>query len=168
MTVRREFERGGEKLVVAAEHIQGDRWRIRVGEHVREIAAQRKPDGRIAVLDGGGNHYAAVAPGPGPGDLMVRLDGTTHRLRAWQGRAGAEAAGTGRLEAPMTGTVLTVHVAVGDHVQAGKTVAVMTAMKMEHKLVADVDGTVVEVGAEAGGQVEAGAVVVRIEADADS
>ena len=71
---------------------------------------------------------------------------------------------TSALEAPMTGTVLAVHVAVGDRVEVGQTVAVVTAMKMEHKLQAEIEGVVAEVGAAAGDQVDQGAVVVRIEA----
>ena len=63
----------------------------------------------------------------------------------------------------MTGTVLAVHVKAGDTVEVGQTVAVVTAMKMEHKLAAGVAGTVAEVGAAPGDTVEQGHVVVRIE-----
>jgi biotin carboxyl carrier protein len=43
----------------------------------------------------------------------------------------------------------------------------MEAMKMEHNLTAPIDGTVAQVAAT-GAQVIAGAVVVRIEADAET
>jgi biotin carboxyl carrier protein len=77
-------------------------------------------------------------------------------------RAGA-AAGDGRLIAPMPGVVLEVAVAAGDAVQAGDLVAVLEAMKMEHRLEAPHAGTVREVGAEPGAFVDAGAVLAIVE-----
>ena len=54
-------------------------------------------------------------------------------------------------------------VAVGDAVTADQTVAVVSAMKMEHKLVAGLDGTVAEVAGEVGANVDQGALLVRVE-----
>ena len=48
----------------------------------------------------------------------------------------------GTVRSPMPGTILAVHVAVGDTVSAGQPVLVVEAMKMEHTVTAPLDGTV--------------------------
>ncbi|MEX3016292.1 ATP-binding protein [Gymnodinialimonas hymeniacidonis] len=78
----------------------------------------------------------------------------------------AEAAGGGRIEAPMPGLVKAVFVEAGAAVSAGDRLAVLEAMKMEHVLTAGRDGVVAEVLAEAGAQVEAGAPLIVLEDEA--
>ncbi|GAA4068069.1 acetyl/propionyl/methylcrotonyl-CoA carboxylase subunit alpha [Nonomuraea soli] len=68
----------------------------------------------------------------------------------------------GSLLAPMPGSVLRVEVEPGDHVDAGRVVVVLEAMKMEHQIVAPASGVVSEVAVEKGRQVEAGAVLAVI------
>jgi biotin carboxyl carrier protein len=53
---------------------------------------------------------------------------------------------------------------VGDVVEADQTLAVLTAMKMEHKLSAGIAGVVRKVLAQEGGTVEQGSVLVEVEA----
>ncbi|MBK8975768.1 MAG: hypothetical protein IPM29_07565 [Planctomycetes bacterium] len=168
MSLRRDFvdaAAGDGKLTVSAEHVAGDTWRVRVGDRSYETTALRMADGRLAFELDGRQHVAAVAPRGDGGGSMVRVDGQTFTLRPFRGRKADEAGGGGLLTAPMTGTLLAVHVAVGERVEPGRTVAVVSAMKMEHKLVASIAGTVVEVGAEAGQQVDSGNTIVRIEPD---
>ena len=69
---------------------------------------------------------------------------------------------TGRLVAPMQGTVVKVLVAVGDAVEVGQTMVVLEAMKMENPLVADRAGTVAEVPVAAGALVAPGDLLVRL------
>ncbi len=166
MTVQKEFEvAGGEKLSVAVESLGGERFRVRVGETTHEVTARRTPDGQLAFRLDGEPHRATVGRSSGADHgTMVRVGGRTWTVKPWRGRGASASVGSGVLEAPMTGTVLAVHVSVGDQVTVGQTVAVVTAMKMEHKLQAEIDGVVVEVGAAVGDQVDQGAVVVRIEA----
>ena len=54
----------------------------------------------------------------------------------------ADAAGSGRLLAPMDGNLVDLLVEPGQSVQKGTTLAVLEAMKMEHPLRADMDGIV--------------------------
>jgi biotin carboxyl carrier protein len=54
---------------------------------------------------------------------------------------------------------------VGQHVQAGETLVVMEAMKMEHVISAPTTGTVSEVFVSTTQQVDNGAVLLTIEAD---
>ena len=63
------------------------------------------------------------------------------------------AAADGTVRSPMPGTVVAVHVSVGQAVSAGQPVLVVEAMKMEHTVTAPIDGTVTELTAKAGQQV---------------
>ncbi len=66
--------------------------------------------------------------------------------------------------APMPGTVIKVHVAVGDAVRAREPLVVLEAMKMETPLVAPFDGTVRAVHVSEGQHVDRGAVLVELDA----
>jgi propionyl-CoA carboxylase alpha chain len=67
----------------------------------------------------------------------------------------------------MPGIVLEVRVAVGDRVVPGQTLVVLEAMKMEHRMTAQVEGVVTEVHVVAGQQVDNGAVLLVIEEGSD-
>ena len=58
--------------------------------------------------------------------------------------------------APMLGTVVSVHVAVGDVVREGRQVVVLESMKMEHVVAAEADGRVTRIAAVVGETVQAG------------
>ena len=69
----------------------------------------------------------------------------------------------GALEAPMPGTVLRVDVAPGQTVDAGQTLVVLEAMKMELSVAAPVEGTVRDVHVTAGQLVVRGQPLVALE-----
>jgi propionyl-CoA carboxylase alpha chain len=73
----------------------------------------------------------------------------------------------GGFVAAMPGKVIELRVAVGDRVQAGETLVVLEAMKMEHPMRAGEDGVVSEVRVSQGDQVEAGTVLLVVEPDTD-
>lgn len=72
------------------------------------------------------------------------------------------AAGGGAVVAPMHGHVVALTVAVGDGVVRGDTVAVIEAMKMEHRLSAAIGGTVMAIQVAPGAQVATGDIVLDI------
>lgn len=72
---------------------------------------------------------------------------------------------TGRLTAPMNGSVVTLLVAPGTQVNKGDPLLVMEAMKMEHTLNAPADGKVTEFLYIAGDLVAQGAELLRFEVD---
>ena len=88
--------------------------------------------------------------------------GPSPRTRAKRSGMGTSGSGTGRVVVPMQGTIVKVLVAVGDAVDAGDTVCVLEAMKMENNVAADRAGTVSEVLVEPGDSVGAGDMVVAV------
>jgi acetyl-CoA/propionyl-CoA carboxylase, biotin carboxylase, biotin carboxyl carrier protein len=66
------------------------------------------------------------------------------------------------VRSPMPGTVLAVHVAVGEYLEAGQPIAVVEAMKMEHTVVAPTACTVSAIHIEPGAQVVLGEVLVTL------
>ena len=99
----------------------------------------------------------AAAAGAGPGGRAA-----PPRTRR---QAGGRAAhpGSGEVTVPMQGTIVKVLVQAGEQVEAGQTVCVLEAMKMENNIAADRTGTVKAVKVEAGQSVGSGDVVVVIE-----
>ncbi len=64
---------------------------------------------------------------------------------------------------PLPGTVIAVHVAVGDSVVEGQLMMVVEAMKMEHKITAPSDSVVGEVRFGVGDRVDTGDLLVALE-----
>ena len=64
---------------------------------------------------------------------------------------------------PLPGTVIAVHVAVGQTVGEGDVLMVVEAMKMEHKIIASAAATVGEVRFAVGDRVDQGDLLVALE-----
>lgn len=166
MKLSREFVRDGETVAVQVERVEGERYRVRVGEAVYEYVARALPDGGVRLRRvGHEDERSGVAFAAGSAQrCMVRVDGRTHRLEAPARRgAGGAAGGDGTVRAPMTGTVLEVLCAPGDEVEADQTLVVVSAMKMEHKLTAGAAGVVQSVSVSVGGTVDQGEELVVVE-----
>jgi 3-methylcrotonyl-CoA carboxylase alpha subunit len=135
------------------------------------------PGGDVAAAGSlAGNGAAAAGRGAVAADLVLVYAGRTVRFAyaadgpvTWLGRDGAAWAigeapppalrgaragsADGTVRSPMPGTILAVHVTVGDTVSAGQPVLVVEAMKMEHTVTAPLDGVIGELTAKAGQQV---------------
>jgi acetyl-CoA/propionyl-CoA carboxylase biotin carboxyl carrier protein len=83
------------------------------------------------------------------------------RKRSAGSKASAAASGDA-LVAPMQGTIVKVTVAEGDVVEAGQTVVVLEAMKMEQPLTAHKAGTIANLTADPGAVVTAGSTICEI------
>ena len=90
--------------------------------------------------------------------------GGASRPRRSGGSGGAGAGGgSGAVAVPMQGTIVKILVEVGQEVEAGATVCVLEAMKMENNITAEKAGTVKEIKVAVGDSVGSGDVVVVIE-----
>jgi len=72
-------------------------------------------------------------------------------------------AGSGSVTAPMQGTIVKILVEVGQQVEAGQSVVVLEAMKMENQIAAERNGTIKEIKTTAGATVGAGDVLIVID-----
>jgi propionyl-CoA carboxylase alpha chain len=66
---------------------------------------------------------------------------------------------------PLPGTVIAVHVAVGERVEPGRVLMVVEAMKMEHKIVAGAAATVTDIRFGVGDRVDSGELLVALDSD---
>ncbi|MCO4748174.1 MAG: ATP-grasp domain-containing protein [Proteobacteria bacterium] len=105
----------------------------------------------------------------GDGDTVYVHTGETESMAMVVPRfpapAGAEAE-PGSCIAPTPGTVVALHVAVGDSVDAGASLVAIEAMKMEQTLTAPNAGIVAEVRVAVGDAVDGGQLLIRIEESA--
>ncbi len=93
----------------------------------------------------------------------VQVDGGRFALTVSDQRRRRRAAGAaGDLTAQMPGQVMAVAVSAGDSVEAGQTLVVLEAMKMEIRVAAPTDGTVQQVHVKAGDVVERGQTLLEI------
>ena len=89
---------------------------------------------------------------------------TKKPARASSGGAGGGAGGgSGKVTVPMQGTIVKILVEVGQSVEAGQSVVVLEAMKMENQIEADKSGTIKAINVKPGDTVGAGDVVVEID-----
>jgi propionyl-CoA carboxylase alpha chain len=104
-----------------------------------------------------------VAARTGPDDVRrLDVDGDTGAVTFVETERfprPVDAAAEGSLRAPMPGTVVALHVAVGSRVGEGQELLVLEAMKMQHVVRADRAGRVEHLPVPVGGTVELDAVL---------
>ncbi|PFG74901.1 biotin carboxylase N-terminal domain-containing protein [Tepidiforma thermophila] len=161
---RTDFTAGERPLEVRYAPRRDGSWRVAVGQGVpREVRGfEVAGDMVTAELDGlrvtARWHHEGMSWWLHLGEHQVEL---TERPRLPE-RGGRESI-AGGLTAPMPGKVVAVTVEPGQHVEAGDVVAILEAMKMEHRLFAGAAGTVREVRVEPGAQVALGDVIAVID-----
>jgi acetyl-CoA/propionyl-CoA carboxylase, biotin carboxylase, biotin carboxyl carrier protein len=126
--------------------------RVVVGDRAWDGAAIRPgADGAVRVtLDGVERRYAVHVTDDA---ISVARDGHHLELRTERASRDGQGSLVDSLEAPMPGTVLLVHVADGDRVEAGEVLMVLESMKMELEITAPHDGTVADLSLRPGDRV---------------
>ncbi len=104
------------------------------------------------------------------GEVQVLLNGSFYRLERRQppdvdvtSHGGGIASSQKTLTAPMAGTIVKVQVHDGDTVEALQVLVILSAMKMEHAIIAPHEGKIRHVHYQEGAVVRGGAVVVEME-----
>jgi len=153
----------------------------------KDVVVTRGEGGVVVTVDG--HRYDVRDVARIEGGVAFLLDGESHVVRASNGRGGTElsiggrvyveqretidadrpshsgGSGDGRLEAPMPGSIIAVHVTTGDKVRVGQPLVVLESMKMHNEIVAPMNGVVRKVNCRVGEQVGFGHVLVEIEAE---
>ena len=70
--------------------------------------------------------------------------------------------GAGIIKSPIPGTILGIHVNVGDNVKSGDKIVTLEAMKMENTINSDKSGIVTAIHVQKGGSVMEGDILVEI------
>ena len=152
----------------------GDGWRLGGPPAPAQVTLGHRGETRVVVVPASSAAVPAADGEDGgswvdPHRVSVAHHGHVHvldRPDAFAPDASA-VAGDSDVLAPMPGTVLAVHVAAGDKVEAGQALGVLEAMKMELTLAAPFAGTVAVVGAAAGDQVPIGHLVFSVDQAAE-
>ena len=122
-------------------------------------------EGALAFFASGASQTAYVSTDPS--GTRISLGGRTY-LRSGVGvdadRPSGAAGGLhdGRVEAPMPGGIIALHVKAGDEVKTGDPLAVLESMKMHNEITAPIDGVVKRVNCKVGDQVSFGHVLAEI------
>jgi geranyl-CoA carboxylase alpha subunit len=138
--------------------------RAAVGDTVLTLRLGARHDTHVRVaLDGVWRSVQACASGTA---WLVEIDGLAADFTdvTHEAPQGADAAGDGKLRAPMDGRIVAVKVAAGDAVVRGQTLVVLEAMKMQHQIRAAADGTVASIPVKEGEQVPARAILATVTA----
>lgn len=122
-------------------------------------------DSFSVVVEVDGRRMTVSVPKDVISDLGHVPSPTVPRRKRGLSRKGAQLADdSNALNAPMQGTIVSVAVNAGDTVEAGDTLAVIEAMKMEQPLKAGHSGTVAEVLVDTGASVKSGEPIIRFAA----
>lgn len=161
------------------------------GETQREVTVAAQGEAQFDVVLDGAHFCLALLDMPSDDTMRVAIDGHQSTLAysfgdagcveiLWRGQSGLflnalafnaaakPGSGSGEVYAPMHGSVLAVAVAAGQRVSAGDELAIIEAMKMEHRLHAEVDGTVQVLHVSPGQQVAAGTLIMQIEVESEA
>ncbi len=150
----------------------------------REHTVELEPgtdDGEYRVMVDGEPFDVHVGESEEPGATLCKLNGTEHHVRRTgrvlhvddervdvavrhlaQARAGGGLGAGGEILPPMPGRVLEILVAEGDEVEAGQTLVVLEAMKMQNEIKADGPGVVKEIKVAEDDTVEASDVLMIV------
>lgn len=130
--------------------INGETYEVEVEDLGGDAPVRRAPVAAAPI----GTPAAAPAPVAQPSAPAPKLEAKPAAKPA--------VAGANDVTAPMPGTILDVKVNVGDAVQAGQTVLILEAMKMENEIAAPAAGTVKAIHVSKGAAVNPGDVLITI------
>ena len=165
------------------------RHRFVVGEDEHSVEVDQTPDGVTVTLDEGDALGLDVLEVAIPGTVSFFVGGRQQRAYISRSGAGYEVTigerrfvietasarrgrhvvggaddAPGQITAPLAGVVVEVRVAVGDALEAGATVLVLEAMKMQNEVQIPHDGTITAIHAAQGENVDKGVLLVEYDA----
>ncbi|MDO3720459.1 acetyl/propionyl/methylcrotonyl-CoA carboxylase subunit alpha [Marinobacter sp. chi1] len=136
--------------------------KVTLGEDQHSLTIDSLNNGQACFIDNGIRQtcqYHRQAD-----SLYFQLDGQAWQVRdiTHQAAAGAQGAGTGKVQASMDGAIVDILVKPDQQVQQGDTLLILEAMKMEHPVKADRDGTITDVLVSKGAQVKRSQLLAEI------
>jgi len=145
-----------------------DSWRCRLDGREVEIDFAATQAGVLSILMEGKSYEARQDASGGETSVVIgqqRFSAAVRDPRSLRSRTRADSAGHGvkKITAPMPGKVVRILCPAGTEVEAGESVLVIEAMKMQNELKAPKKGTIRRLMATEGAAVEAGQALAEIE-----
>ncbi len=154
----------GDEVLTVVIRAEGEGLTATVGEQIIAINALSVSEAQTQAALDGCRVSAAYVSTPDKVHLSLSNRDLTLNLHR-PGAAGGAASGGGRVTAPMHGVLLEVLVTEGEEVSAGRKLAILEAMKMQHEILATADGKVTSVTGVVGAQTGAGDLIMEIKGD---
>ncbi|MGW2280031.1 ATP-binding protein [Streptomyces sp. NPDC001770] len=154
------FRQGGTRRRAAVVGRAGQVLTIAVDGRRLDATATREGSlwtGQVSGVPWSGTRCGASTELSVAGQRFTLLDD----IRTGQGAQSSD----NEVRTTLPGTVVALPRSVGDRVEAGATVAVVEAMKMEHRLTAPLTGTIASLDCAVGDQVTAGQVMAVLQPD---
>ena len=166
------YRYGDQEHTVAFRPTQDDEaetWNVQVDTQQKETIRCTFGNENAVLIRRGTRQVQAYAQ-HAEGETVVILHGQTYRLERRQPpdvdtttHGGSGGHSQKALTAPMAGTLIKVQVHEGDTVKQRQVLAILSAMKMEHSIIAPYTGKVRRVYYPEGAVVKGGAVIVEME-----
>lgn len=166
-----EFNLEGRKAILKEISREGNVLTIAVDDEIYTVDLVKVGPAEFSVLHKGRSFNIEVVPGLEPKHYTVNtfyftheievIDAETRYIRSREQATGGHVSNI--IRSPMPGKVVKILVAVGEAVEAGQTVVIVSAMKMESEFKAAKAGTVSEIPVSEGDTVDSNQVLVVIE-----
>ncbi len=159
-----------EHTVALLQAVQANAWNVSVDGQAHGSVEYIIGNEGLVLLKQGETQTRVYVHTKGTGEVQVMLNGSLYRLERRQppdvdttARGGGLVRSQKTLTAPMAGTIVKVQVHDGDTVEALQVLVILSAMKMEHAIIAPHEGRVRHVHYQEGAVVRGGAVIVEME-----
>ena len=159
------YFRDGENLISITTHYRPDHYLLDLPDGQLAVRGELDPHGDL-LADLDGVHLRATVVRQGD-EITILTPGASHQLTVYNPLTQAMDAevASGRLAAPMPGTVIEVLVREGDEVAKGAVLMILEAMKMEHTITAPYAGRIARINYAVGAQVQEGMELLIIAAE---
>jgi len=166
-----ELNLEGRKAIVKELKRDGSQLTIAVDDEIFNVDLVKVGPAEYSVLYKGRSYNIEVVPGSEPKHYTVNTFYFTHEIEVVDAesryiRSRNESAGghiSNIIRSPMPGKIVKILVAEGDTVEAGQTVIIVSAMKMESEFKASKAGIISEIPVKEGDTVDGNQVLVVIE-----
>ena len=165
-TYRVELTRTGGRQI--SERQIGAEWSCRLDGREMPVDAVSVQEGVLSLLLNGQSYEVKQETIGTENNIVVgheRFSVSVRDPRSFRSRrrAGASEQGVKKITAPMPGKVVRILSGVGDQVEAGQSVIVIEAMKMQNELKAPKNGVIKKINVTEGAAVEAGQSLAEVE-----
>lgn len=149
---------------------KGTFYKVRIGDHTYEADVVKVENGVYSLIYKGKSTNMEMIEGDTSNKYIVNTRSNDYQIEIIDAKARYRAANKGDMDSgdaiiasPMPGKIVKLTVNIGDKVEKGDTVIVVSAMKMESEYKSPIDGIVKKIFVKADDTVEGNQPLVEIE-----